>query len=44
VDVGLAAGSGVSHKVYEKTSWKMRCRTPTKAAIFDHRSDVSKID
>jgi hypothetical protein len=44
VDVALGGGSGVSHKVYEKTPRKGVAENSRQRAILDAQIDVSKID
>jgi hypothetical protein len=44
VDVALGGGSGVSHKVYEKTPRKGLPENPRQRAILDAQFPVLKID
>ena len=44
VDVAVGGGSGVSHKVYEKTPRKALAENPGQRAILDAQFPVLKID
>jgi hypothetical protein len=44
VDVAVGGGSGVSHKLYEKTPRKGLAENPRQRAILDAQFPVLKID